>query len=189
MNTQDGFSEWLTNELAQRGWRPADLARHPGISQGQVSNVLNSRRNPGPDTCTAIANALNYPPEYIFRRAGLLPSEDTAVTEEKEAIHYLRQLPGHKRRAAIDMLRGLTQSTLVHRKIDYALNNIILDILNILVRSATPNQIETGARWFAEARTQYITNQIQEERPQEYRGENGEIEPCNKMDGKLPNMR
>lgn len=78
------FVEWLQAELDKRDWRQADLARRGGIHTGLLSRIMSLERNPGPDTCSSIAKALNIPPEDVFRKAGLLPSlpaEDAAVRE------------------------------------------------------------------------------------------------------------
>ena len=182
------FSKWLNQELLLRGWNPADLARHEGISQGQVSNILNAKRNAGPNTCRAIAHALGYSEEYVFRRAGLLSPENPNITEEKEAVHLLRQLSPSRRRAAIDMLRGLSSHSFYPpQKEVNELDTIITEILDLLVRQATPNQLATGARWFSEARAQYLAKQ-REERPQNNRGENGTSVPIDNMDGELSDM-
>ena len=64
------FSEWLEEQLNDRGLKPADLTNSAKIGKGTVYNVLNRTRRPGPDICLAIAQALNLPPEEVFRKAG-----------------------------------------------------------------------------------------------------------------------
>ncbi len=66
------FVEWLEHELRARGWSQSDLARRGGIRPNNVSRVLNRERNPGPDFCRAIARALGYSQEMVFRKAGLI---------------------------------------------------------------------------------------------------------------------
>ena len=66
------FQEWLKSEMQQRGWSIAELGRRTHLSAASISNVLNGMRNPGPDFCRAIARALGYPQEYVFRKAGLI---------------------------------------------------------------------------------------------------------------------
>ncbi len=66
------FAEWLDLQLKERDWRPVELARRAGIDTGMVSNLLNRKRNAGPETCRAIAHALDLPEEEVFRKAGLL---------------------------------------------------------------------------------------------------------------------
>lgn len=69
------FAKWLEGELLDRGWRPVELARRSGLDTGFVSHLLNSKRNAGPDACRAIAKALDYPEEFVFRKAGLLSAK------------------------------------------------------------------------------------------------------------------
>ena len=86
------FSAWLNEELNARGWNQSDLARAAGLGRGTISNVLNNTRQPGPDICTAIADAFNLPPEFVFRRAGLLPpkkDEDPDFEEWKTLLDNL----------------------------------------------------------------------------------------------------
>lgn len=72
------FSEWLMREIETRGISQAELAYKAGVSAATISHVLTGTRNAGPDLCVAIARALNYSPEYVFRIAGLLPPEEYA---------------------------------------------------------------------------------------------------------------
>lgn len=88
------FSVWLLNELESRGWRSVDLATEAKLTKGTVSNILNGNRNPGWDACLSIANALQIPPEDVFKRAGLLPgrrepTDDLLFEELKEAARHL----------------------------------------------------------------------------------------------------
>lgn len=66
------FSQWLQEELQERNWNQADLARITGLTTAGVSKLLSSSRGAGPDACRAIARALELPEELVFRKAGLL---------------------------------------------------------------------------------------------------------------------
>ncbi len=48
-----------------------------GISRAAVSLILSEDRQPGPEVCVALAKALGYAPEDVFRIAGLLPQGKT----------------------------------------------------------------------------------------------------------------
>jgi transcriptional regulator with XRE-family HTH domain len=104
------LSDWLIKELRDRGWSQRELARRSGISQTQISNVINDQANAGADFCLSIARPLHYNPEDIMRMAGLLPSLPPAVAEEDEVIRIFRNLPTRLRDAAIAMLRGLSSN-------------------------------------------------------------------------------
>lgn len=66
------FQDWLLDELKDRGWTQAELARRAKISKGAISNIIVNIRQPGPEICEAIATAFHIPAEDVFRQAGLL---------------------------------------------------------------------------------------------------------------------
>lgn len=70
MNT---FPEWLLEQMDERGWKQADLARAANLDTAVISNIINRKRKAGEVVCSAIARGLNLPPETVFRIAGLLP--------------------------------------------------------------------------------------------------------------------
>jgi len=78
----DDFSEWLAREIDKRGWIQAEFARRAGLSQAQVSRVLNGEPA-GHDFCQGAARTFGFPPPLVFRKAGLLPSYP--VPDEKRA--------------------------------------------------------------------------------------------------------
>ena len=101
------FAHWLEEELRRRDWTRADLARRAGLSRAAISDVLNLKYSPGPEFCRAVARALGYPQEAVFRRAGLLtdppPSDDDPNI--KLAVHLLRSLPPQARREILTFIR------------------------------------------------------------------------------------
>lgn len=82
------FGEWLQSEMDTREWTQADIARHSGITTAQISRLVSGARGAGKQTCTAIAHALGYPPETVYRAAGLLPDvpQDDAWLERVRAL-------------------------------------------------------------------------------------------------------
>jgi transcriptional regulator with XRE-family HTH domain len=107
MFTMENFSLWLLNELEKRNWQPADLAKKARISRGSLSNILSNYRNPGPNLCLAIAQALNEPPEKVFRLAGLLPplpgGEDEQIS--REVMDILRNMSPENRQDLLNYAR------------------------------------------------------------------------------------
>src|SRR4030042_5134136 len=67
------FAEWLQEELTKRRMSKRDLAIKAGLDPGIITRVINMQRMPGAGSLNAIAKALDYPPEFVFRQAGLLP--------------------------------------------------------------------------------------------------------------------
>jgi transcriptional regulator with XRE-family HTH domain len=72
------FSQWLQRELEQRGWRQSDLARNSGVDNGLVSRLINGERNPGVDTCRAIARAFGLSDIQVLEIAGLATDHERA---------------------------------------------------------------------------------------------------------------
>ena len=110
MNT---FGNWLEQEINERGWSQAELARKATSSRTSINNIINGRRDPGPEMCRAIANALNLPQEYIFKKAGLIDvdngEEDTSPTLE-EANELMEQLPEEYQQQALALIRFLYET-------------------------------------------------------------------------------
>ena len=67
------FSEWLRKEINDRNWTQAELAERSSVPNATISRIINNTRDPGPEIANKLAKALNYPPELLFRKAGLLP--------------------------------------------------------------------------------------------------------------------
>lgn len=102
--TENGFVQWLDEELARRNWRPADLARAAGISTGSLSQIYSGTRNAGPDIANAIARGLNLPPDTVFRHAGLLPESPGPAVDSilQELDEILRNMTHDQRRDVAD---------------------------------------------------------------------------------------
>lgn len=101
------FAKWLIGELARRKWRQTDLAQRAGLTNATVSRVLNGSRRAGPEVCLSLADALDLPPEHVFRMAGLLPAGAVEIEEEQEALGLFRKLDAQMRPLALGILRML----------------------------------------------------------------------------------
>ena len=89
----DDFGDWLTSEMNKRGFSQAELARRSNVSQSAISLVLSGQRKPGEDLCRAIAHTLGYPPETVFRAAGILPPAKDRTPEIDAVIEAMNDLP------------------------------------------------------------------------------------------------
>ena len=92
------FAQWLQDELNKRDWTQADLATKTGTANGTVSRIMTGSRNPGPDFCISVAKAFVYPPEIVFRAAGLLPPKPENVPLLAEWEHIFRQAANDEER-------------------------------------------------------------------------------------------
>lgn len=86
------FTKWLRGEMKKRDWSQAELARQMQIDRATVNNVLKNdqkrARGAGPEFCRQAARAFGYPPDEVFRIAGLLPND----TEEKQKRSPLKRV-------------------------------------------------------------------------------------------------
>lgn len=103
---QTNFPEWLQSELTKRGWSQSDLARFSGVNRQVISSYLNNqRKKPDPEVLVNIAFALKFPPEEVFRRAGLLPSQKKETPGSEELQYLYDNLSPGERAQVIDFAR------------------------------------------------------------------------------------
>jgi transcriptional regulator with XRE-family HTH domain len=103
------FSDWLEQQLKIQGMKVSELARAAGIQPASLSRVLSGTRNAGPDICLGLAQALDVPPEEVFRRAGLLPPKpEEAMTREK-ADYLFSRLSDEDQETILAMMHAFLQ--------------------------------------------------------------------------------
>jgi transcriptional regulator with XRE-family HTH domain len=107
MTIPDSFASWLQEELRQRGWNQAELARRSGITTAQVSRLLTGEQHPGPTACRKIARALHIPAEEIFRKAGLLPPQRQQPEGADELLHLYTDMDDAERARLLTIARAL----------------------------------------------------------------------------------
>jgi len=86
------FASWLQNQMDERGYSQAELARLSKIKAASISRIMNGTRNVGPDVSKAIAQALQLDEDIVFRAAGLMkmkPNSDETVSEITTIYHSL----------------------------------------------------------------------------------------------------
>lgn len=105
LDMADKFSSWLVEELNKKDWSQAELARRAKISRTSISDLISEKHNPGVDICNAIASALNYRVEDVYRIAGLLPPERKNNSLDNEMLHLFGLLPENEKQQVIDYVR------------------------------------------------------------------------------------
>ncbi len=105
MATHYEFANWLQQELERRGWSQAELARRSRITPTQISRILSGSRNPGVEVLTGFANALNLPPNTLFKLAGILPPDADSPLDIDELVHLYKNLPAEDREELIQLAR------------------------------------------------------------------------------------
>jgi transcriptional regulator with XRE-family HTH domain len=107
MDDRIDFSQWLQEQMNERGLSQSDLARLAGVTRSSINGILVGTRGPGPDLCNAIARGLKLPPEVVFRAAGLLPPKPNAEPTVEEASYKLSQLPDWQQKIVLRFIDSL----------------------------------------------------------------------------------
>jgi transcriptional regulator with XRE-family HTH domain len=105
------FPEWITKTRNQKGWTTGELAQHSGLSTHAIWQYESGMRtrNPRPEALAKIARALDYPPEFLWKLAGIVISDD--VNEETALIAHIvclvKELPPEERNVIAGILEYL----------------------------------------------------------------------------------
>jgi len=68
------FPQWLIEQRNSRGWSQSDLSRFADVSRQVISDYEGYKRKYFDEgILTKIARAFKFPPEEVFRAAGILP--------------------------------------------------------------------------------------------------------------------
>ena len=114
MATNIDFAEWLTNELAVKGWDQAELSRRSGITTAHISRIMTGQRHPGSEALSGIARALRLPPEELFRRAGLLPPKRGVTADDQarynDMLEAVRSLSPDGQKLLFEILETIKRS-------------------------------------------------------------------------------
>jgi transcriptional regulator with XRE-family HTH domain len=98
------FIAWLQEQLTQRGWDQAELARRSRITTAHISRLLTGENQPGPEACVKLARALQLPPEE-----GLLPRTKSTPEGVDGLLYYFTQVEEEDRRRILAMARAVYQ--------------------------------------------------------------------------------
>jgi len=102
----DTFADWLLQQMQERDWSQADLARQSGLTRSTISYYLSEKsKSPDEAALRKIARAFKFPPETIFRAAGLLPSKPEIDEQIEEILHEAAQLSGAEREELLAYIR------------------------------------------------------------------------------------
>lgn len=115
------FAQWLQNELNKRGWSQSDLVRCSEtvgykISHTQLSNILQRKRQAGPDTCIALAYVLELSRSEVFRARGWLltqPDDPYGPKLDPRALGLAKEiteLPLESREIALNTMQPMLEA-------------------------------------------------------------------------------
>ena len=100
------FSDWLNQNLNERGWSQSEAARRSGLSASAIQQVVGGITRPGPRLCRGLARAFGVAPEEVFRLADLLPPPARA---DQRAEYRARPRPGSPAADLVALYEELTE--------------------------------------------------------------------------------
>ena len=107
----DEFVSWLKQEFEKRNWAIRAAARRIGVSHPTISDIVTLQKQPSYETCLAIANAFNKPPEWVLRMAGLLPKMEPLNFDFEEWRYVLANISDTDRAELMEIARGKLERT------------------------------------------------------------------------------
>jgi transcriptional regulator with XRE-family HTH domain len=107
--SKHSLSDWIRENLTERGWSQSELARRASLSSTTISDVLSGSAKPGFNFCKGVSQALGVPSEEVMRMAGLLPPEPEETTTTRELLRSFSQLTTEEQQTVLEMIQGLNE--------------------------------------------------------------------------------
>jgi transcriptional regulator with XRE-family HTH domain len=79
------FSEWITEQINERGWKKGELSKRSGLDISYTYQIIAGNKRPGAVACRAIARALDVPEVIVFRQISYL-TEDPVIDPSVETF-------------------------------------------------------------------------------------------------------
>jgi transcriptional regulator with XRE-family HTH domain len=102
VDNKEVFSEWLSSVLRDRDLTQSGLASKAKINRAVISKAINKSSLPSPETCRAIAKALNIPEEIVLEKAGYLSSQTPDNEQIKKIAHLVSQMDDLDKRDVLE---------------------------------------------------------------------------------------
>lgn len=102
----------LVNQfLQQQGRKAGWLAQAAGIHRNTVTRLKQAQTLPDPETCQALAEAMQLPPEKLLAAAGYLPEPELLIPEldDPELSFYLSQI-GQMPEKTREIVKGILEN-------------------------------------------------------------------------------
>jgi transcriptional regulator with XRE-family HTH domain len=100
------FSEWLVDELDERGWSRSEAARRGGISASMLDKVINGHSKPGVRFIEGIAKAFKMSSAEVMMHVSKQKTDDPWIDEMEMK---LRRLSPGLRSVADRLIDGLVE--------------------------------------------------------------------------------
>lgn len=104
------FSDWLLEQLNEKKWSQADLARASGLTRATISYYLGPKsKKPDESAVRKIAKAFNLPIDLVYEKAGILPPKPELSPIKRVLLHLAEGLPDSDLEMVISLLEQRTE--------------------------------------------------------------------------------
>lgn len=112
MNMKTDFVAWINEQLKERNWSQAELARRGHFSTGALSRIMNRERMPGVDICRGVAEAFGMRDVDVMKIAGLAsnPSLDEEPPSVREMISKFTRLSDEDQAYMLKIVTALDET-------------------------------------------------------------------------------
>lgn len=104
------FTDWIVQQINERGWSIRETARRAGLSASTISDVINGNAKPGTKFYRGLARAFKIPLSIVLHHAGEDPSLPEDKEQDKELLNYFHDLNYEYRRIAIGQVSKLREA-------------------------------------------------------------------------------
>lgn len=90
------FSDWLRQQMAERGYNQAALAKTLGVGQSTISNWLQGLATPSVDNLVALSGLFDYDHMALMEMVGIFGqrSPELPTGDEQQVVDRLKMLRG-----------------------------------------------------------------------------------------------
>jgi transcriptional regulator with XRE-family HTH domain len=100
------FSDWLLEQLNERGWSQSELSHLTGLTRQAISYYLSGKsKQPDEFALQKIAKAFKLPPEDVYRAAGIPLSQSTETKVIRQITHLANQLPPEEQQGILEFVK------------------------------------------------------------------------------------
>lgn len=92
--------------MAKENLSISEMAEKAGISQPQLSKILNGKSAPGVQSCNKLAHAMRMPADTVQQAAGLMPRRALKSILVDQAMYLFEQLEPEDQESWLRMLEA-----------------------------------------------------------------------------------
>ena len=100
------FAEWLTEQMNEREWSQARLAKESGLSRQAIGYYLGPKsKKPDEEALQKLAKAFKMPVEQVYRAAGVPLSDPMISPEIEQIVHEVERMSHEEQLEILSFIR------------------------------------------------------------------------------------